>query len=223
MNLDEQIATLGTSIDRTLGERDAAIARAEAAEATLWSAQLGLAWARETLDMVPEDNTEGDYARALHRLMQPAEKALAESQAREAALREAAGDVQRWLDEATECPSCGNDGCSAVDSENNHVAGDRCARLRAALDAAAQSPARPDGGSLAAVVPPAATSAAGEPDVITRAAIDVAEAAADRALYLRSVEQQAACWFCLRHDCRHGDGCALARYIAARDGHKEGT
>lgn len=46
-----------------------------------------------------------------------------------AALREAAAGVMLVLNECSECPVCGNDGCSDVDEENNHVAGDACAAL----------------------------------------------------------------------------------------------
>lgn len=72
-----------------------------------------------------------------------------------------------------------------------------------ALDAA-QSPARPDGGSLTAVVPPAATSAAGEPDSLTRAAIEVAEAV--------------LVWYVVEEEPWDAVSDALARYEAAKVG-----
>lgn len=52
-----------------------------------------------------------------------------EARAQLAALREAAARVMLVLNECSECPVCGNDGCSDVDEENNHVAGDACAAL----------------------------------------------------------------------------------------------
>lgn len=44
-----------------------------------------------------------------------------------------AADVMQHCNEAIECPFCGNDGCSPVDSENEHDAHELCGRLATAL------------------------------------------------------------------------------------------